>query len=614
MKLSIIIPYYNTKQYTDELLDHLKPQINDDVEVILVDDGSKEPYKTKHKWCKVIHKKNGGCASARNVGIENSSGEYITFFDSDDLVPNYYVKKIFEKIDEKPDLIEFSWRSVDCITHNHILKSDKDRLKNPSVCTRVFSRAYIGDTRFNEKKDSTEDEDFSRKLGYLRDKNIKVAIITDYMYFYRSSVENSKIKRFKKGLMKTKRVVYYYNRVTSEMTWLLDEIKKEDELNEVWLLTNECQIPELYRYCQITKPIQIWGHYIKGEKYDKIECIEMPLSVDIAIYCEYANMVGGISTFIYNFCQNMKDYSIIFVYDRMDDMQLKRLMKIVPVVKSNRQIICDTVICNRITDEIPTNIKYKQSVQMLHCCHQNKFKIPQGRDIYINVSKVAKDTWKEDCKMGKVIHNMPWKDEKLLLVSATRIGASDKGSNDRRMKILAERLVECGVPYVWLNFSDKPLLGLPKNFVNVPATIDTQTIISRADYLIQLSDEEAYSMSILEALSNNVPVLCTPFPSAYEEGVVDGVNGYVIPFDMNFDYRKILNVPKFKYKPETEKIKLQWREVVGEPKVKSNNVMLRVIREYFDQQINSQLKVGTEFLVDECRANILVKKELCVKI
>ena len=75
MKLSIIIPYYNVKPYTDELLDCLEPQITDEVEVILIDDGSKEPYKTDYEWCQVYRQKNGGASKARNVGLERAKGE-----------------------------------------------------------------------------------------------------------------------------------------------------------------------------------------------------------------------------------------------------------------------------------------------------------------------------------------------------------------------------------------------------------------------------------------------------------------------------------------------------------------------------------------------------------
>ena len=83
IKLSIIIPYYNCKKYTDTLLSCLDKQITDEVEVILVDDGSKEPYTTDYNWIKIIRQQNGGASVARNTGLDNVSGEYIAFVDAD---------------------------------------------------------------------------------------------------------------------------------------------------------------------------------------------------------------------------------------------------------------------------------------------------------------------------------------------------------------------------------------------------------------------------------------------------------------------------------------------------------------------------------------------------
>ena len=159
-KLSIIIPYYNTKTYTDELLKVLEPQIREDIEVVVVDDGSAEPFTTDYEWCKVIHKKNGGVATARNLGMKRTKGKYISFLDSDDLVPDYFVDRILEKIKEKPyDVIDLSWKSLSSegAQFNRVVSSDDKWLPNPSVCTRVFRRAFIGENKFNENKDTTED-------------------------------------------------------------------------------------------------------------------------------------------------------------------------------------------------------------------------------------------------------------------------------------------------------------------------------------------------------------------------------------------------------------------------------------------------------------------------
>ena len=224
MKLSIIIPYYNTKAYTDELLDTLAPQIVPEVEVILIDDGSRTPYKTRHSWCRVIRKKNGGVCTARNIGIEKSTGEYITFIDSDDNVPPYYIQRILEKLPDGDDVIELSWRSLNSNRSNYnvVIRSKRDRLENCAVWCRVFKRSYIGDVRFNTNKDSTEDEDFTRHL-HLQDwqklpDGVQLGYISDHMYYYRDDVPDSKFKKFKAGLQHTKRVTYCYDRVTADRT------------------------------------------------------------------------------------------------------------------------------------------------------------------------------------------------------------------------------------------------------------------------------------------------------------------------------------------------------------------------------------------------------------
>ena len=110
IKLSIIIPYYNAEPYTRELLDVLAPQITDEVEVIVVDDGSDVPFDTDHNFVSIIRQQNKGCASARNCGLDKAIGDYISFIDADDLVSRNFVSKIIEKTKDEPDVIDLSWK------------------------------------------------------------------------------------------------------------------------------------------------------------------------------------------------------------------------------------------------------------------------------------------------------------------------------------------------------------------------------------------------------------------------------------------------------------------------------------------------------------------------
>lgn len=103
-KVSVIIPTYNRANYICEAIDSVLNQTFQDFEIIVVDDGStdntREVLEQYNKRIKYFYKTNGGEASARNLGVERSNGEYIAFLDSDDLwLPDKLKKQmtVFEK-------------------------------------------------------------------------------------------------------------------------------------------------------------------------------------------------------------------------------------------------------------------------------------------------------------------------------------------------------------------------------------------------------------------------------------------------------------------------------------------------------------------------------------
>lgn len=93
MKVSVIIPVYNTQKYLARCLDSILNQTQSELEILLIDDGSTDDsgklcdaYAKKDNRFQVIHKENGGVSSARNAGIERMTGDYCCFVDSDDYV------------------------------------------------------------------------------------------------------------------------------------------------------------------------------------------------------------------------------------------------------------------------------------------------------------------------------------------------------------------------------------------------------------------------------------------------------------------------------------------------------------------------------------------------
>lgn len=110
--ISIIVPVYNVEKYLKRCLDSIINQTYKNLEIICVDDGSKDSsgkilddYKLKDKRIKVYHIKNGGVSHARNLGISKATGKYIGFVDSDDYIePNMFEELYNSIIENKSDI------------------------------------------------------------------------------------------------------------------------------------------------------------------------------------------------------------------------------------------------------------------------------------------------------------------------------------------------------------------------------------------------------------------------------------------------------------------------------------------------------------------------------
>lgn len=121
MKLSYIVPVYKVEKYINQCVDSILAQTLDECEIILVDDGSPDScpkicdgYAEKFpEKIRVIHKENGGLASARNAGMDIARGEYIFFIDSDDYLSGDRVKELYAKAKELDvDILQTTYVSV----------------------------------------------------------------------------------------------------------------------------------------------------------------------------------------------------------------------------------------------------------------------------------------------------------------------------------------------------------------------------------------------------------------------------------------------------------------------------------------------------------------------
>ena len=122
-KVSLIIPVYNVENYIEKCLNSVVNQTLKDMEVIIVNDGSKdsskqkiEKYLKKYPGIKYLEKENGGLSDARNYGMQYATGEYIAFLDSDDYVEETMYEEMYNMAQkEAADMVEcnFIWEYPD---------------------------------------------------------------------------------------------------------------------------------------------------------------------------------------------------------------------------------------------------------------------------------------------------------------------------------------------------------------------------------------------------------------------------------------------------------------------------------------------------------------------
>lgn len=138
VELTIIIPYYKTYDLTKKLLDVLVPQLTDEVEVYLIDDGCNEKRLDKYKDINIIHlEENKGNSTAINTGIKKAKGKYIAIVDSDDMVTNDYVFELLYAIKKhNEDLIYLDWKDM----HTGAVIN---RPSNPAPWRNIYKREIM---------------------------------------------------------------------------------------------------------------------------------------------------------------------------------------------------------------------------------------------------------------------------------------------------------------------------------------------------------------------------------------------------------------------------------------------------------------------------------------
>lgn len=212
--VSIIIPVYNKEAYIEGCFESISKQTYTNYEAIIIDDGSidKSPaicdaMTEKYPWARVIHKKNGGVSAARNQGIREAKGEWICFVDVDD----YPLPTMLEKMTaENAALVVCNWsdeekkyasnrfveeRQVCTMRYN-----DTQLLCTPAFFKTIWNKLFRADILaknniwYEEEICHAEDSLFAIDYYASLEKDAKIVLLKEPLYFHRNDVKGSLVK------------------------------------------------------------------------------------------------------------------------------------------------------------------------------------------------------------------------------------------------------------------------------------------------------------------------------------------------------------------------------------------------------------------------------------
>jgi glycosyltransferase involved in cell wall biosynthesis len=322
-------------------------------------------------------------------------------------------------------------------------------------------------------------------------------------------------------------------------------------------------------------------------------------------YFKMLNSIGGVESWLYYLSKLYKN--MVVYYKSGDPKQVERLSKNVECHRyTNQKIKCDRFFC-MYNPDIIDNVEAEEYINVIHSDYKGQNIKPVINEKFtktIAVSKSVAKTYKEltgiDCE---VIYNPVALDKPkplLKLISATRL-TREKGKE--RMELLGKILDKKGIQYQWLVFTNDRKVIDNDNIVYMYPRLDITSYMADSDYLVQLSDCEAYCYSVVEMLMLGKPVIITDLPVYKEIGITEDMS-IKLPLDFkDIDIKRIeeLKGKKIKYSPPKE----EWnRYLDNETRYNPDTkVLVKPIKTFTDIQRGERVDVRSDpYIVDLPRA------------
>lgn len=306
----------------------------------------------------------------------------------------------------------------------------------------------------------------------------------------------------------------------------------------------------------------------------------------VVFYQKLLYVIGGIETWSANIAKLFKGRNITFVFTKADLTQLLEIAKYCDVVMDNgtREYKCDIFISANYDGGaiILDRVKAKRKYQTIHSDFNAlkhivrgwsnfNLKLDNRFDKILAVSETAQKGLLDAFRIkSDILPNPLAEAEKSSPVTFITLSRASEEKGILRIVEMARRFEEEGRDFIWLvcsTLSNTPakireaIESVPE-LVIVQPQLNSRKLISKADYLVQLSDTEAYCYSIREALQQKVPVIATKFDEA-KKIIKNGKNGYLVDFDLSdLDSKKIFEkIPKIA-QPYKEELSDKWLKLL----------------------------------------------------
>ena len=253
--ISVIIPVYNVNNYLDKCLETVVNQTYSSLEIILINDGSTDGSKEKcDEWVKkddrikVIHKENEGASKTRKVGVEQSTGKYITFIDADDFVDYEMIEKLHKALintnsqisicnhkrayNYKDKVLKKTNQIEEYTTEEAIEKLLEEKNINSYLWNKLYLKELFREVEFPNVKDSEDIDIFFQLLCNAK----KISFTNDELYVYMLRKNSLSHNYTKQVLLNEINIVNKRHRIINE------------QYSNLKLLNDMSRIKYIFRY------------------------------------------------------------------------------------------------------------------------------------------------------------------------------------------------------------------------------------------------------------------------------------------------------------------------------------------------------------------------------